>query len=378
MVQSHHGDGVKASTLLAPNENEPTQQQQQQEMPTKQHDDKILDAINRVAQQLESFNLHYLTKLLYSIVQTVSNLDANVKQLQEKAQVSDIFRHHISSWESHIKSTDQKIDILKKSMDSLPVIENQLQNTDFKVQHIFEKVDVVNEKLHDVTKALLSKANPAKAGKLKDSNSAKGGGKSWSQEDFEQTEILMRLSKLQRILQNTCSSMRLGREMEALKGSSTTSSSTEVDDEASGSEMSLLKALMTKMNANLEKIPIQQIKQSFNLNRKHEKALETISGLVNHIDERTIRIFDTNSYQFKKLMSCCKSTEHEVLTFTNNGNTLLKRVEKAIKSFDEKASTVGERSCQAKSNETTRQFSEVDGNDASGDGDDEVVDERGK
>lgn len=87
-------------------------------------DEKILDAITKVSLQLEAFNLHYVTKLedkFVNIMQTMSSLDANVKQLQEKAQVWDIFRHHINSWNEHSKSTDLKIDILRKSLENLPV-----------------------------------------------------------------------------------------------------------------------------------------------------------------------------------------------------------------------------------------------------------------
>lgn len=325
------------------------------------HSEKILDAIAKVAFQLETFNLHYLTKLedkFVNIVQTMSSLDANVKQLQEKAQVWDIFRHHINSWSEHIKTTDQKIEILKKSLENLPVIENQLQNTDFKVQHVFEKTDLINEKLHEITKSMLeARRSPVKQKQGKDNNK---GPKSWSQEDFEQTEILMRLSKIQRVLQNTCSSMRLGKEIEGFKASKT-SSSTEADDESAS-----FKTLMAKVNSNIEKIPIKEIRQTFNLNKKHEKTLEALTSTLNHVDERTVRIFDTNSYQFKKLLSCCKSTEHEVLTFTNNANTILKRTEQAIKAV-EASSTV----------EKNSSVNEGEGSSASGEIDEETVDETG-
>lgn len=325
-------------------------------------DERILDAIAKVAQQLETFNLHYVTKLedkFVNIMQTMSSLDANVKQLQEKAQVWNVFQHHISSWSEHIKSSDQKIDILRKSMENLPVIENQLQNTDFKVQHVFEKTNLINEKLHEVTKTLLEMKKPSVL-KVKPSKDNKSP-KSWSQEDFEQTEILMRLSKIQRVLQNTCSSMRLAKEIEGFRAAKTSSSSAETDDESAS-----FKTLMAKVNSNLEKIPIKEIRQTLNINRKQEKALETLTSTLNHVDERTIRIFDTNSYQFKKLLSCCKSTEHEVLAFTNNANTILKRTEQAIKTV-EATSTV----------EQNGSMNESDGSSASGEIDEETLDEPG-
>lgn len=326
-------------------------------------DEKILDAITKVSLQLEAFNLHYVTKLedkFVNIMQTMSSLDANVKQLQEKAQVWDIFRHHINSWNEHSKSTDLKIDILRKSLENLPVIENQLQNTDFKVQHVFEKTDLINEKLHDITKSMLEARRVPMKPKQKSGKAS--SARSWSQEDFEQTEVLMRLSKLQRILQNTCSSIRLGKE------TSKSPLSEEADDESTS-----LKTLISKVNSNLEKIPVKEIKQSL---KKHDKALETMSSVVSQIDDRTIRIFDTNSYQFKKLLSCCKSTEHEVQQFTNNANTLLKRTEKAMKAVE--ASTVVSNAKSGAKVDAEAQLNEPDGSSASGEIDEEAQDEAGK
>lgn len=331
------------------------------------HDERILDAITKVSAQLESFNLHYLTKLedkFVNIMQTMSNLDANLKQLHEKSQIWDIFRHHISSWNEHIRTTDTKIEILKKSLENLPVIENQLQNTDFKVQHIFEKTDLINEKLSDMAKSMVEmRRTPTKPRK---GDGKASGPKSWSQEDFEQTEILMRLSKIQRTLQNTCSSMRLGREMEGSKAPST-----ETDDESTTVKW------MARVNSNIEKIPIKEMRQSFNLNKKHEKALEALTVAVNQIDERTIRIFDTDSYQFKKLLSCCKSTEHEILTFTNNANTLLKRTEKAIKAVEASTVVSGDEA-RVNSTASKTQLNEPDGGSASGEVDEETHDEAGE
>ena len=118
------------------------------------------------------------------------------------------------------------------------------------------------------------------------------------------------------MLQNTCSIAKLDKEFDS-----------NINDEMTSD----LKSLILQMSANIEKIPLKEIKQSFNLNRKHEKALEALSTTINHIDERTVRIFDTNSFQFKKLLSNFKGTEEELLTFTNNANILLKKVERTIR-----------------------------------------------
>lgn len=106
---------------------------------------------------MEMFNVHYITKLdekFVTIMQILSGLDANIKQLQERTQAWDTFSHHMIAWSDYIKSSDLKMEIVKKNLENLPIIENQLQNTDFKVQHIFEKTDLINEKLHEVTKMM--------------------------------------------------------------------------------------------------------------------------------------------------------------------------------------------------------------------------------
>lgn len=108
------------------------------------------------------FNVHYITKLdekFVAIMQILSGLDANMKQLQERAQAWDTFTHHMAAWSDYIKSSDQKMEIVKRNLENLPIIENQLQNTDFKVQHIFEKTDLINEKFHEVTKSLQNHNN---------------------------------------------------------------------------------------------------------------------------------------------------------------------------------------------------------------------------
>lgn len=121
--------------------------------------DKMFDATNRLSQQMEMFNVHYITKLdekFVTIMQILGGLDANVKQLQERSQAWETFSYHMTTWNDYIKSSDQRMEIVKKTLESLPIIENQLQNTDFKIQHIFDKTDLINEKFHDMTKAMLN------------------------------------------------------------------------------------------------------------------------------------------------------------------------------------------------------------------------------
>lgn len=54
---------------------------------------------------------------MMNILTTMTSLDSNIKSLQEKAQVWDVFQHHIGAWNDHIKSVDQKMELLKKYND---------------------------------------------------------------------------------------------------------------------------------------------------------------------------------------------------------------------------------------------------------------------
>lgn len=205
-----------------------------------------------------------------------------------------------------------------------------------------------------------------------------------SQEDFENTEILLRLSKIQRMLQNTCSAIRLDREFESNNNNNNRLASNDAED----STVAEMKSLISQINSNIEKFPSKEIKQTLNLNRKHEKALETLIATVNHIDERTIRIFDTNSYQYKKLLSNFKSTEGEVLTFTNNANILLKKVESVIKtaatvhSPSPPSQQIHENIVGEDENENSTQWNEViadgGGGPDSNEVDDDIMDQKGK
>jgi hypothetical protein len=139
--------------------------------------DKMFDAITRVSQQMELFNVHYITKLdekFVAIMQILSGLDAKVKQLQERSLAWDNFNYHMTSWNDYVKSSDQKMEIVKKNLENLPIIENQLQHTDFKIQHIFEKTDLINEKFHDITKTILSNSRMLR--KSKEQNNKTAGG----------------------------------------------------------------------------------------------------------------------------------------------------------------------------------------------------------
>jgi hypothetical protein len=176
------------------------------------------------------------------------------------------------------------------------------------------------------------------------------------------------------MIQNQCSALRLDREFENNSGGG--------GGRGIGSEESNdIKSILSQITLNLEKFPLKEIKQSFNLNKKHEKALDALATTVSHIDERTVRIFDTNSYQYKKIQSTYKNTEGEILTFTNNANFLLKKVEKAMKTAvnQRNNSPPDSEKCKNSTVVNTTEKSEVtQTQDDSDEVEDDIIDQKGK
>lgn len=70
-----------------------------------------------VTGELERFQGHFMKTVddkLLQLITTVTGMDANIKTLQDRAHVWDIFKHHIDAWSDHMKSVDKKIDLIKR------------------------------------------------------------------------------------------------------------------------------------------------------------------------------------------------------------------------------------------------------------------------
>ena len=70
-----------------------------------------------VTDELQKFNTLYLGKLEYrmlSMASTLSSLDSNVKNLQERAHVWDTFQLHVAAWNDQMSTLDKKVDILSR------------------------------------------------------------------------------------------------------------------------------------------------------------------------------------------------------------------------------------------------------------------------
>lgn len=55
-----------------------------------------------------------LEQRMTSIASMLSNIDSNVKNLQERAHVWDTFQLHVSAWNEQINTLDKKVDIISK------------------------------------------------------------------------------------------------------------------------------------------------------------------------------------------------------------------------------------------------------------------------
>uniref|UniRef100_A0A182MHA9 Fibrinogen C-terminal domain-containing protein n=1 Tax=Anopheles culicifacies TaxID=139723 RepID=A0A182MHA9_9DIPT len=275
-----------------------------------------------VKAHLNRFNSHYLINLeqrIVSLLTTMTSLDVNVKTLQEKSQVWDVFQHHIGAWSEHIKSVDNKLDILRKAHDTpSPSLETRLSSLDFKIQHIFEKVDVINEKLHDITKTVyaLSSSSANNRGRRNDRLESAA----------EQAAILTKIGQLQKQIHriesngNSCQNKNNGQTNRA-------SVSTKQKKDVSDSD--------EEMDEFLDKLTTKKLREMIS-NRKQCRSLDALTGLTRSIEDRTVRIYDLEANQFEQILSCCQRTNHEVATFTNSADILLKRIENLVLDVDRK------------------------------------------
>ncbi|KAJ9594344.1 hypothetical protein L9F63_014220, partial [Diploptera punctata] len=113
-----------------------------------------------VSGELEKFNTLYLGKLEYrmlSMASTLSSLDSNVKNLQERAHVWDTFQLHVAAWNDQMSTLDKKVDILSRGQEKMVVLDGKVSSlleVDYKVERLSEKLDETDNKLVAIGKAL--------------------------------------------------------------------------------------------------------------------------------------------------------------------------------------------------------------------------------
>ena len=65
-----------------------------------------------------------------------------------------------------------------------------------------------------------------------------------------------------------------------------------------------------------------------------------VDGLINSVDERTIRLFDAEAQHSAKYLNVCQSTTNELSTFTESSDLLLKRIETLVSHIKEKVEKI--------------------------------------
>ncbi|XP_050082492.1 angiopoietin-2-like [Anopheles aquasalis] len=280
----------------------------------------VRELLEDVKTLLNRFNTHYLINLeqrIVTVLTTMTSLDANVKSLQEKSQVWDVFQHHIGAWSEHIKSVDSKLDILKKTHETpSAALETRLSNLDFKVQHVFDKVDVINEKLHDITKTVYA---------LSSSSAAVRGRRNERTEMADHTSIVTKIGQLQK-------------QVNRLEGNGkcTNAPVAKSKKEASESEEDI--------DEFLDKLTTKKLREAV-ANRRQCRALDVLTGMIRSVEDRTVRIYELEANQFEQIRSCCHRTNHEVSTFTNSADILLKRIETLVLDVDRKVEKRNNQNC---------------------------------
>jgi hypothetical protein len=56
---------------------------------------------------------------MLSMASTLSSLDSNVKNLQERAHVWDTFQLHVAAWNDQMSTLDKKVDILSRLVEEV-------------------------------------------------------------------------------------------------------------------------------------------------------------------------------------------------------------------------------------------------------------------
>ncbi|XP_065092001.1 angiopoietin-2-like [Ochlerotatus camptorhynchus] len=283
--------------------------------------DDLKKQLQDVKAQLEKFNTHYLINLeqrMLNVLTTMTSIDSNVKTLQEKSQIWDVFQHHIGAWTDHMKSVDHKLDLIRKSQDSTPhPLETRLSNLDFKIQHIFDKVDVINEKLHDITKTVYALSSSYRSRRN-------------DREPVDQNAVMTKISSLQKQLNR----LELN-----------SSNCPKKNGNGNGKPKKEVQELDDELDDFLDKLATKKLKD-LAANRKHTRSLESLSNTIRSVDERTTRIYDLEANQFEQILSCCKRTDHEITTFTNSADILLKRIERLVINVDDKIEKRNNIQCQ--------------------------------
>ncbi|XP_050305716.1 angiopoietin-2-like [Anthonomus grandis grandis] len=114
------------------------------------------NTIKILSDQWEKWNTLFITSLeprITSTASTISSIDSNIHNLQERAHVWDTFQLHVTAWNDQLASMDRKIDILNKGIEQLTVLDNKINkllSDDYKMDKLIKVVDSVSDTLINI------------------------------------------------------------------------------------------------------------------------------------------------------------------------------------------------------------------------------------
>nr|CAD7396818.1 unnamed protein product [Timema poppensis] len=319
--------------------------------------------------ELQKFNSLYLSKLEYRMVTmatTLSSLDSNIKNLQERAHVWDTFQLHVSAWNEQINTLDKKMDILSRGQNKLLLVDgkvNSLLSLDYKMERMLEKMEEADDKLNSLGKTLESQSSGplfsefATRGALstlklierkvdriygglaqygKPTAAHPGGHKPNKHrgdlaggEESSKGKLVIRCNTpiiVEELLKDVSSKVdvifdKVSQEEEdviLLKtalGDMQSTSSEGVEELNQPPEMKLLDKLWKRLTSP---------------SKKTARALEGLESSVRFLGNTTSILMQDQAAVLDRLVTCCHRTGVELGTFTGNTELLLKRTESAL------------------------------------------------
>jgi len=132
----------------------------------------LITSVGLIQDQLSEFSTQVTSKLdtkLATMDSKLGALDGKMSQLQDRAHVWDTLQHHVTAWNSLMKSVDDKIIHISRSQDDKflqqSVRLDKLPNMEFKLETVSKKVDDIGGQLQIVDTRLMSLQDQSKENK---------------------------------------------------------------------------------------------------------------------------------------------------------------------------------------------------------------------
>lgn len=331
-----------------------------------------------VSDELEKFNTLYLGKLEYrmlSMASTLSSLDSNVKNLQERAHVWDTFQLHVAAWNDQMSTLDKKVDILSRGQEKMVLLDGKVSSlleVDYKVERVVEKLGETDHKLAAIGKALDDQKDRPLFG------------------EFTTRGVLSTLKLIERkvdrlqggLVQHVASHHHHGNGKSGLKsvrhanGGSSRKNDTLADCLTCGEETplggrgklmircntpviveELMRDVASKVDVIFDKISradeeevlklrsavdesVEEVREPHEIklldklwkrltspHKKTVRALEAVEKTIRTASNTTAALWEDQMAMFEQLLSCCQDTRRGVRVFVGDADLLLKKVE---------------------------------------------------